>query len=130
MGKPPPDRSGQLELIDVSLDEQRDDYVFAGIVSHEPLIALSLMRGAMFNVLLPNPFEGVATSPHAYLATFTFKVSSDAAGTFVVDLDDWAKRSDNLEQTFFNANFYDLIEIESTRPAVIVVSPERAGSVR
>ena len=40
----------------------------------------------------------------------------------MVDLDDWVKQPDNLEQPF-HANFYDVINVKSTTPAVITARP-------
>ncbi len=55
---------------------------------------------------------------------------ADAAGTFVMDVEDWVSRDDNLEQTFFMATDNGKIEVASTTPAVIVMTPSRARSVR
>ncbi len=116
---------GQLELIDVSVTD-RKDYAFAGLGGDQSVF--SPARSAMF-VGVPT-LEGFAAAEGAYLATFTFRVSAEAAGTFVVDLSDWALRSDLGQQSFLATSDFGMIAVASTTPAVIAVTPDRAGSIR
>ncbi len=108
---------GQLELVDVPIND-RKDYAFAGL--GVDLSVFSPARSAMF-VGLPT-LEGVAAADGTYLATFTFRVSADAAGTFLVDVSDWTLRDDLGQQSFLTASNLGLIEVRSTTPAVIVVA--------
>ena len=73
---------------------------------------------------------GVAAEEGAYLATFTFRASADAAGTFVLDVADWPARGNFGQQSFLTSSDFGLIQVESTTPAVIVVTAEAARSIR
>ncbi len=116
---------GQLELIDISVTD-RKDYAFAELGIDQRVF--SPARSAMF-AGLPT-LEAVTTVQGTYLATFTFRVSADAAGTFVVDLSDWALRGDLGQQSFLATSDFGMIAVGSTMPAVIVVTAGRAGSIR
>ncbi len=76
----------------------------------------------MFNLLLSGGLAGIPTMDQAYLATFTFRVSDDAAGTFVVDASDWVEQPDLSQQSFLAASNFGMIAVESTTPAVIAVA--------
>ncbi len=119
-------RRGRLELIDVSIRDDRGDYVFHGVADN--MFAAGVGNRVAFSGL--SSLVGVATQARGYLATFTYRVSADAAGTFVVDVKDWVSKQDNLEQTFFIATGNGKIEVASTTPAVIVVTPGPAQSIR
>ncbi len=105
---------GQFELVDITI-EDRADYVFAG--AGETLDAFNVTKGQMINMMIDGD---AATGQMAYLATFTYRVSSDAVGTFVVDiLHDEA----NQDQTFLvGAEQTDKIEVVATTPGVMSAS--------
>jgi hypothetical protein len=70
--------------------------------------------------------EGVATRPSAYLATFTYQASADAAGTFSIELlhDD----RDPAQRTFiFPTPPGAKIQIESTDAAVVTIDSAPRG---
>jgi hypothetical protein len=63
---------------------------------------------------------GLATRPGAYLATFTFRASADASGTFVVDL--LHDASDPGQRTFlFPTPVGAMIAVGATTPARVTV---------
>jgi hypothetical protein len=108
-------RGGQLTLVDIAI---RGDSVLTG---HGPWQAFNTAISQMI-AGLDGP--GVATPRRGYLATFSYRVAADAAGTFVVELlhDDHAP----TERTFFFAsNMRDRIVIKHAQPAVIRIVPFR-----
>ncbi len=111
-------RRGQLELVEISIDD-RWDHVF----SQEPdtFEAFNLSRGQMLQGM--TNLKGVATSGQGYMATYTYRASDDAVGTFVVDV-----RPD--VETFLVASNNRGIQVDSTRPAVVVVSPRNSRAAR
>jgi hypothetical protein len=72
-------RSGRLELTDIVVQETRDQ-VFAG---RQPWRAFNVATGQMVAGLEE---EGIPARAGAYLATFVYRVSSDAEGDFVIEL--------------------------------------------
>jgi len=75
---------GTLTLEKISVDQQREDYVFknAGVQILD-VVDMSQQRVGMVR------FGGgsdVAADKQAYLATFTYRVSGDASGKFAVSL--------------------------------------------
>ena len=95
------------------------DYVFHGAADN--MFAAGVGNQIVLSGL--SGLVGVPTAERGYLATFTYRVSKDAAGTFVVDVDDWAGKDDHSEQTFFVATDNGKVAVESTKPAKIVVTP-------
>ena len=69
----------------------------------------------------------VVTPAKGYLATFTYRVAVDAVGTFVVDV---LHNAANQDQTYLISEFSDVIEVSSTTPAAIVVTPGPSRSIR
>jgi hypothetical protein len=111
--------SGSLELVDVAVHERRDQ-VFAGLADWR---AFNARTGQM---LAGMDSEGVATRPSAYLATFTYQASADAAGTFSIELlhDD----RDPAQRTFiFPTPPGAKIQIESTDAAVVTIDSAPRG---
>ncbi len=108
---------GHLELIDIAIDD-RTDFVFDGFAGL--FDAYNVEKGQMLAGL---DGGSVTTKTNAYLATFTYRASSDAAGTFVVDI---LRDEAAGDQTFLISSFADKVEVLSTQPAVIVVGAERA----
>ncbi len=112
-------RRGALELLDVSIDDDR-----AFVFTHQPATFVAFnARKAQMLAGLSRP-EGVPTQARAYLATYTYRVSDAAAGAFVVDVRaDW--------QTFLIASRNGRIEVASTSPSVVSVAaaePERPAN--
>ncbi len=114
-------RGGSLKLTGVSI-EARDDHVFAAIAG-EHFDAYNVDKGQMLSGLYDE--QGVETKGNAYLATFTYRVSADALGTFVVDV-----LQGDMNQTFLAASSNGKIELAPTTPAVIVVTAPSAASLR
>ncbi len=110
-------RRGSLELIDITI-EDRTDYVYAGLTGG--FDAFNVTTGQMLNGL---GLEGAATGSHAYLATYRYRASSDARGSFVVDA-----RADR--ETYLVATGNGKIEVTGTTPAIVVVTPQPASEVR
>ena len=107
-----------LELIDITVHDRKDQ-VFAGLADWR---AFNVQNSQMLAGL---DTAGVAASAGAYLATFTFRASPDARGTFVVDL--LHDNTDPAQRTFlFPTAPGAKIEIAETQPAVIEVSVERS----
>jgi hypothetical protein len=113
---------GALDLVDIAIHERRD-HVFAGLADWR---AFNARTGQML-AGLDQP--GVATSPGAYLATFTFKASPDAVGTFSVELlhDD----RDPAQRTFiFPTHPGAKIELASAAAAQVTIEPARKRTGR
>jgi hypothetical protein len=71
--------------------------------------------------------EGVPATAGAYLSTFTYRLPSDAAGTFTVDvLYDGSNRASSApkERTFLFGRYGGLIDIDSAAPTRITVLGE------
>jgi hypothetical protein len=108
--------SGRLELIDVAIEGRRD-YVFGAEQRYD---AVNVAKAQMLSGV---ETAGVPTKAQAYLATFTYRLSKDAAGAFVVDI---LRDEANGDQTFMISNYTDKIAVDSTTPAVItVVGPRK-----
>jgi hypothetical protein len=70
--------SGELRLEEVRIDRERKDYVFAGLdASH----AIDLSGGRVVCVAMD---QGVAGANDYYAATFVYRPSGDAKGTFTI----------------------------------------------
>jgi hypothetical protein len=105
-------KSGQLVLLDIAIEARRD-HVFAG----EPgtFDAFNPTTGQMLSGL--DEDAGVSRRTGGYLATYTYAVSKDAAGPFVIDA-----VHGGAGQSFLVAPQDGMIEIDTTSPAVITVS--------
>ncbi len=115
-------RQGSLKLAAITI-EPRADFVFAG--SADVFDAVNVDKSQMLAGLYGGSVE---TSEQGYLATFTYRVSEDAIGTFVVDvLHDEAA----ADQTFLVGDAHtDQIAIGRTNPAVVTVGIRRRGDAR
>jgi hypothetical protein len=102
---------GALELLQI-LVENRKDAAFRGEI---PFEAFNTSTGQMLSGL---DQEGVETWADAYLATFVYRVSEDASGSFVVDI---AHDELSGDQTFLIADFVEEIVVDRTEPAIIRV---------
>jgi hypothetical protein len=108
-------RSGQLELVSIEI-EQRGDWVFSG------------QDGAFdaFNTTTAQMLAGLeqdigSVIADGYLATYTYTVSEDAEGSFIVDV-----ASDDAGQTTLIAPSNGEIRVGRTKPAIISVSKLRS----
>jgi len=72
--------TGSLTLEDIVVDELRSDYVFAGL---SPFQSFDTSTVRMLNAL---DGDVVASLTAEYLATFKFRASADASGTFTVSV--------------------------------------------
>ncbi len=105
---------GTLELVDIVIKDRRN-YVFAGSdnVFESFNVANSQMLAGLYGSV-------VSSKANGYLATFVYKASPRASGTFVFDVlhDEAAK-----DQTFLvGPDDRDKIEVTGTTPAMITVS--------
>jgi cysteine-rich repeat protein len=105
-------RRGDMTLVNVSI-EDRDDYIFDGVSGFD---AVNVDKAEV----LAGADEPVATKG-GYLATFTYQLSKDAAGSFVVDV---LHNEAAGDQTFLISNFTDKVEVGQASSAVISVSTE------
>jgi hypothetical protein len=116
-------RSGMLELVDVSIAD-RADHVFdsaSGVFDAFNVENAQMLAGI-------DGDGAVKTAGKGYLATFTYRVSSDAAGAFVID---FLYNEAAGDQTFLvGATDTDKIEITGTTPAVVVVTSGASRSIR
>lgn len=69
-----------LELVSIAIDENRPDYVFAGVESYS---SVNVDRRAMLNVL---PRGGVTVDAVGYLATFSFRATGATTASFTLDV--------------------------------------------
>ncbi len=104
-------RSGQLELVGIEVENRRDG-VFGATA--ENFTAFNLESGQMLSGLDAGAVE---TKGAGYLATYTYLVSKDAAGTFVVDV----AHGSHDDQTYLIASLTEGIGIVGTTPAAIRV---------
>jgi predicted outer membrane repeat protein len=104
--------SGRMELIAIEID-RRKDWVFAG--SQNVFDAFNISTGRMLAGLEQN--EGFNANQAAYLATFTYRGSTDAAGSFLIDI-----TSQNRGQTYLVAPSDGEIQFGPSKPAIIAVS--------
>ncbi len=100
--------SSRLALEDVAIDEDRPDYVFAGL---EAIAAADQVAGRAAGVLTGGE---IGQANLAYLATYTFRASPDAAGACQVGVD--------LERSFLANGHNEITEFRADPPAVIEVS--------
>ncbi len=115
-------RQGSLDLVDITV-ETRTDFVFAD--ADNGFDAFNVEKGQMLSGLMGGD---VATGRRGYLATFTYRASTDAVGTFVFDV---LHDEVNRDQTFIvGAEQKDKIEVERTVPTAIAVTKGKAHSIR
>ncbi len=117
-------RSGSLKLVDVSIAD-RDDHVFAkvgGVFEAFNVNTSQMLSGLHYGS------DPAATAGKGYLATFTYRVSDNAVGTFAIDI----LHNESIgDQTFLvGTGDRDKIEVTGTAPAIVVVAAEAAGSIR
>ncbi len=113
---------GTLSLRDIAI-EQRDDHVFGG---QESFKAFNTSTDQMLAGL---ESDGIAVNGRVYLASFTYRVEKDAAGTFLIDV---LHNDNNPEhRTFlFATQLNGHIEITGTTPATFEVPRRMATRAR
>ncbi len=104
-------RAGTLELVAVEL-ERTQAFVFNG--RGDTFDATNIEKSQVLCGLVG---EGVETPASAYLATFTYRASEDAVGTFVIDVP-------KDGQTYLVATDNGKIEPTRITPAVILVTQD------
>jgi hypothetical protein len=104
-------KQGHLELIDIAI-ESRKDFAFGRDATFD---AVNVDKAQMLSGL---DFGGNGINGRGYLATFTYAVSDDASGDFVIDL-----MSDPSagHQTYMISDFVDAVGINAVQPAVLRV---------
>ncbi len=112
-------RRGHLELVDVSIKGRRD-FVFHG--APDRFDAFNPNTGQMLSGL---DSGGTWTAAAGYLATYTYRVSPDAVGAFVVDV---AADEQNGDQTYLIATDDGKIEVSGSSPGVITVTTGKVSS--
>jgi hypothetical protein len=101
--------SGQLELVDMTI-EPRKDVALADQWRAFNLESAQLAAG--------RSSAGVSTAAGAYLATFTFRATKDASGSFVIDL----RRADaGGRSALFTTPVDQQLDISGTTPARVDV---------
>ena len=75
-------RRGSLELVDVAIRSERSDFALNGSAS---VVTDDLTRGRVAAALYQG--ETVDSGDNAYLGTFTFRASDDAAGAFDLSIE-------------------------------------------
>lgn len=106
--------SGHVVLEDIHVEARRD-HVYAGL---DEFSAFNVENGQMLAGL---DNGGVQTQPGGYLATYTYRASDNATGTFVVDVRHDAAAQD---QTYLIADFSSEVAVAQTIPALIRVVPD------
>jgi hypothetical protein len=112
--------TGHLEPIHIETREQK------GAIFHDvdnTFDAYNMSTGQMLHGM--NEDQGAPVSSEAYLATYTYKASSDASGKFVIDI-----AASGEAQSVLVAPGNGEISIRDTVPAVVTVlppSPPRRG---
>jgi hypothetical protein len=116
-------KRGALEPADVSIDSARDDYVFAGAAG--VWTAFNRSTGQMLAGM--DALEGVPASPGAYLATFSYRVPKDGAGTIVVEARFGDRSPATQDRTFLFGAYARPIGIEAGLPVRIAVEEGNRG---
>ncbi len=108
-------RSGTLELVDIAVSDG------AALENLGAWQAFSLHAGQMVVGL---DSAGVQTAAGAYLATYTYRVGDNAAGTFVIEL--LADQDDTTQRTFLFPTLPNgQIAVKGIESASVTVVPRR-----
>jgi hypothetical protein len=110
-----------LELVDISVDTERSDYAYAGVAG--TWSAYNRAIGQM--VVGMSTLDGAPARAGSYLATFTYRVPKDAAGTYVVDVL-YGSSTNNMEnRTYLFGYSSGPIGVTDVTPARITVASSR-----
>jgi hypothetical protein len=115
-----------LELVDISVDTQRSDYAYAGVAGTWSAYNRSI--GQM--VVGMDTIEGAPARAGSYLATFTYRVPKDAAGTYVVDVQYGSSTSNMENRTYLFGYSSGPVGLTATTPATITVDQPRERESR
>ncbi len=107
-------RRGRLELMEI-LIEPSDQYVFN---KEQDFTAFNVETGQMLAGL--HNLNGTEIPLKGYLATFVYRASADAVGTFVVDV---LEEGDEANQTYLVGPYDGKISVMRIDPAVITIRP-------
>jgi hypothetical protein len=116
--------TAELQLTDISIDSARSDYAFAGVAG--VWTAFNRRTGQMLAGM--DAPEGVPVSPGAYLATFTYRVPKEAAGTFEVEVRADDRSFATKDRTFLFGAYARPVGLEGNTPARIAVEEGNRGS--
>ncbi len=106
---------GALTLEKIAVDQQRADYVFKNSgVQILDVVDMSQQRVGMVRF---GGGSNIAADQQGYLATFTFRVSGDAAGKFAISLS-------NPESAFLNNSVAQQIPHRLAAPVEVVVGQQ------
>jgi hypothetical protein len=104
--------SGSLQLVAIEI-ESRKDFVFAN--RPDGFSAVNETTGQMLAGL---EGAGHPARRRGYMATYFYRVSRDAAGSFVVDV-----RSDDDSQTYLIASENGKIDVDAVTPGLLHIGP-------
>jgi hypothetical protein len=113
--------SAPLELVDISVDTERGEYVYAGVEGTWSAYNRSI--GQM--VVGMNTLEGTPARAEAYLATFTYRVPKGASGTYVVEVLHGPSASPTENRTFLFGYSSGPIGLRAAAPVAVEVSDPR-----
>jgi hypothetical protein len=117
---------GQLELVDIAVNQARRDYAFRGV----PGVWSAFNRSAAQMVAGMDAAEGVPVSAGSYLATFSYRVPHEASGDFVIELRYDGKGSSPTERTFLFGRYAGQLEVTSASPVLVDVAGRRSRDKR
>jgi hypothetical protein len=121
-------QGGSLELVDVAVSSEREDYAYSGLAGTWKAFNRSISQ----MVVGMDATEGAPAQPGAYLATFTYRVPEDASGRFVVEVlydADLGSGPDLKHRTFLFGHGARPIGVTTLTPARITVA-KRHGKLR
>jgi hypothetical protein len=110
-------KSGAVELEHIEI-ENRKDHAFVG--QDDRFSAFNVGNGTMLEGLEAD--HGRSVADDAYLATYVFRATADAAGQFVIEL---RFDSDAGDQTFLVAPGNGRIDIDGATSAIVTVKPDK-----
>ncbi len=120
--------AGHLELVDIAIHSRDRAAPRSARHAMMPATSWSAFNLAVQQVVVGTDQPGVKLAANTYLATFTYRASADARGTFVIDI--LADQDDAAQRTFiFPSPSNGRVNIEKTAPAVIeVIAAERKSA--
>lgn len=115
-----------LELADISINTSRRDYAFANVPGIWSAFNLDV---AQMVVGMDAP-DGVPAQAGAYLATFTYWVPKDAAGTFTIEVRYDDSSATPQDRTFLFGRYAGLIDLTSITSAQVGVVKRHSHDLR
>lgn len=117
-------KAGVVEVVDISVDQQRSDYVFAGV----PGVWSAFNRSTNQMVAGMDAPDGVPVADGGYLATFTLRAAQNVAGSIIIDVLRNADGASPEERTFLFGQAARPIAVRAAIPAEITVLDGRHSS--